>query len=93
LRQIVYTDIQIEFDPAKDEANIAKHGVTLARAADLDMLAVKQDERFDYGEMRFRAWGLIDGLAYCLAFTTRDDRVRAISLRRVRAKELKRHAS
>ncbi|WP_333814616.1 BrnT family toxin [Tabrizicola sp.] len=93
MRQIVYTDIQIEFDPAKDEANIAKHGVTLARAADLDMLAVKQDERFDYGEMRFRAWGLIDGLAYCLAFTTRDDRVRAISLRRVRAKELKRHAS
>ena len=91
--QIVYTYMQIEFDPEKDEINIAKHGVSLARAVDLDMLAVKQDERFDYGEMRFRAWGLIDGLAYCLAFTARDDRVRAISLRRVHEKEMKRHAS
>lgn len=67
--------------------------MSLARAVDLDMLAIKHDERFDYGEMRFRAWGLIDGLAHCLAFTTRNDRVRAISLRRVHLKELKRHAA
>lgn len=85
--------MQIEFDPAKDEINIAKHGVSLARAGDLEMLAVKPDERFDYGEMRFRAWGLIDGQAHCLAFTTRDDRVRAISLRRAHDKEMKRHVS
>jgi uncharacterized DUF497 family protein len=85
--------MQIEFDPAKDEINIAKHGVSLSRAVDLEMIAVKNDERFDYGEMRFRAWGLIDGLAYCLAFTARNDHVRAISLRRVHLKEMNRHAS
>lgn len=85
--------MKIEFDPAKDANNIEKHGISLARASDLELLAVKQDERFEYGEMRFRAWGLLDGQAYCFAFTTRDGRVRAISLRRAHEKEMKRHAA
>lgn len=83
--------MKIEFDADKDKANIAKHGISLSCAADLDMLAVLRDDRFAYGEERFRAWGLIDGEAYCLAFTTRGDRVRAISLRRAHTKEVKRH--
>ena len=29
--------MKIEFDEAKDEANIAKHGVSLAAAADIDL--------------------------------------------------------
>jgi uncharacterized DUF497 family protein len=29
--------VEIEFDPAKDAANIAKHGISLARAADLEV--------------------------------------------------------
>jgi uncharacterized DUF497 family protein len=29
----------IEFDAEKDRANIAKHGISLARAADLEILA------------------------------------------------------
>ena len=85
--------MKIEFDPAKDATNIEKHGISLARASDLELLAVKQDERFEYGEMRFRAWGLLDGQAYCFAFTTRYGRVRAISLRRAHEKEMKRHAA
>ena len=44
--------MNIEFDPAKDEVNIAKHGISLARAADFDVLAYVPDERFD--EPRFR---------------------------------------
>ncbi len=83
----------IAFDPAKDAANVAKYGVSLARASELEMLAVETDTRFDYGEARFRAWCLIDGEAYCLAFTTRQGRVRAISLRRAHEKEIKRYAS
>lgn len=82
--------MDIEFDTAKDAANIAKHGVSLARAADLDILAFVQDDRFTV-ETRFRAYGLIDGVAHCLAFTVRANRVRAISLRRAHAKEIKRH--
>lgn len=81
----------IEFDSTKDAANIVKHGISLARAADIDMLTVRPDNRFAYGEERFRAWGMIDGEAYCLAFTTRNGVIRPISLRRAHAKEMKRN--
>lgn len=81
----------IMFDASKDASNIAKHGVSLARAADLDPVVVVSDDRKDYGETRFRAFGFIDGVAYCLAYTTRGDDVRAISLRRAHAKEVARY--
>jgi uncharacterized DUF497 family protein len=83
--------VEIEFDPAKDAANIAKHGISLARAADLDILEVIADKRVDYGETRFRAYGLIGAKFYCLPLTYRDGHVRAISLRRARRKEVFRH--
>ena len=81
----------IEFDPAKDEINQAKHGISLSRAAELDILAVKLDERFGYEETRYRAWGLIGGKTYALAFTVRGETVRAISLRRAHEKEIRRY--
>ncbi len=80
--------MKLEFDADKDTANIAKHGVSLARAADLEILAFIEDDREDYGETRYRAWGLIDGKHFCLAFTYRGERVRAISLRRASKKEV-----
>lgn len=82
--------MEIEFDPAKDAANIRKHGISLARAADLDTISIVEDGRF--AEPRFRAYGMIDGRAYCLAYTVRGEMIRVISLRRVHAKEMKRHA-
>ena len=80
----------IEFDPTKDAANIEKHGISLSRSNELEVLAVIPDERFS--EQRFRAYGLMDGVAYSLAFTMRGNVVRAISLRRAHAKEMKRYA-
>jgi uncharacterized DUF497 family protein len=70
----------------------AKHGVSLARWVDLDVVAIVDDDRFHYGKPRYRAYGSIDGLAYCLVFTIRDEQYRQISLRRAQAKEMKRHA-
>ncbi|WP_332873764.1 BrnA antitoxin family protein [Aurantimonas marina] len=63
----------MEFDPSKDEENVAKHGISLARASDMDLKVVLPDERKDYGEVRYRGFGLIDGKAYSLAFTIRSD--------------------
>ena len=54
--------MELEFDAEKDAANRAKHGVSLAEAVKLEMLAVLEDDRFDYGEPRYRAWGMIDGI-------------------------------
>ena len=83
--------MKIEFDADKDRGNIAKHGISLSRAVELEMLAVLRDDRFDYGEERFRAWGLIGDISYCLAFSTRNGKVRAISLRRAHKKEMDRY--
>lgn len=77
--------MEIEFDPAKDARNIAKHGVSLRAAEDFDWTTAieREDDRFDYGEMRFVALGMIDDRLHVLAFTegSHEDAVRAISLR------------
>src|SRR3546814_21158090 len=77
--------MKIEVDPAKDEANIAKHGVSLRVAAgfDWDTAFEREDDRFDYGEVRFVALGLIGDRLHVLVFTEgyHDDAIRDISLR------------
>ncbi len=76
--------MEIEFDPAKDERNIAKHGISLqaAEGFDWDTAFEREDDRFDYGEVRFVAIGLIGDRLHVLAFTdgSHDDAVRAIRL-------------
>jgi uncharacterized DUF497 family protein len=79
----------VDFDPAKEAINLSKHGISLARWVDLDVFAIIRDDRFDYGEPRFRVYGFIDGVSYCLVFTVRDESYRPISLRRSHAKEMK----
>lgn len=81
-----------EFDPDKDAVNKAKHGISLAEWNRFDPVVTYQDDRFDYGEVRHRAYGYIDGRPYCFVFTIRNGIVRPISLRRARAKEMKRYA-
>jgi len=80
-----------DFDPAKEAINLSKHGISLARWVDLDIKVTFVDDRRDYGEIRYRAYGLIDDVSYCLVFTDRNEKVRPISLRRAHAKEMRRH--
>lgn len=81
--------VAIVFDPAKDAANVEKHGIALSRAADMEAMVVVSDTRFD--EPRFRGYGLIDGDRYCLAFAVRGSDLRAISLRRAHEREFRQH--
>lgn len=87
--------MQIDFDAAKDVANLAKHGLRLARARDMDLAnaSVVPDDRHDYGELRFTAYDELDGRLHVMIFTLRDGRVRAISLRRANSREVKRYGS
>lgn len=62
----------VSFDPEKDAANLAKHGVSLARAADLDVRVLVPSGRDAYGGERTRAYGLLDGRFHMLVFTMRD---------------------
>jgi uncharacterized DUF497 family protein len=85
--------LEFEFDPAKDARNREKHGISLAAAGEFEILGAEPDDRFDYGEERWRAWGRIEGVDYCLAYTVRHDRLRVISLRRASRREMARHVS
>ncbi len=77
--------MRVEFDPAKDGINQAKHGISLHAATrfDWDTALEREDDRFDYGETRFVAIGLIDDRLYVMVFTegSDDDAVRIVSLR------------
>jgi uncharacterized protein len=81
--------VGIAFDSDKDARNILKHGISLARAEEIDMSAaiVREDDRFEYGETRYVAFGEIEETLHCLVFTFRGSTVRAISLRKANRRE------
>lgn len=81
----------IEFDPQKDASNLAKHGVSLALAVELDWdsALVWIDDRFEYGEARLIALALRGEILYYVAFVDRDRVRRIISLRRANRREVK----
>jgi hypothetical protein len=82
----------IRFDPDKDRTNREKHGIGLSDFAGFDgELRPIRDMRADYGEVRYRAFGTIDGLGYMIAFTLQRDHIRLISFRRAREKEIRRY--
>ncbi len=84
--------MRVAFDPAKDVANQRKHGISLQAAASFewDTALEREDDRFDYGEVRFVAIGLIDARLYVMIFTEGpdDDTVRIIAC--ARRKNMKR---
>jgi len=83
--------VRIEFDPAKNEANIAKHGVDMASAEDFefDTALVSIDLRHRYGEARYVALGYVKERLHVLVFTKRGAVVRVISLRKANRREEK----
>jgi uncharacterized protein len=83
--------MRVEFDPAKDLANIAKHGVSLALASKLDWDAalVWVDERYEYSEWRMIALAPETNTLYRAAFVDRGTVRRMISLRRATRREVK----
>ena len=78
--------MEIEFDPDKEATNLAKHKISLRRAADLQVLGLEFVER--RGERRLKIMGLIDGEFHVLIAVFRTNAVRAISLRRGDLEEL-----
>ena len=81
--------MNIEFDTAKDEANMAKHGVSLALAAEIEWTDVlcAPDSRRDYGELREIGFAVIAQRLYVVVFVQRGEVMRVISLRKANARE------
>ena len=87
--------MKYDYDPAKDAANLAKHGVSLSMAEHLewDTLRAREDRRFDYGESRMVGYALRGSCLYCVVYTDRGDIRRIISLRKTNNREKQDYAN
>jgi uncharacterized DUF497 family protein len=82
--------MDFDFDPNKDRFNQEKHGISLSEAAyiEWDTALEKLDDRDDYGEDRYRAFGFIGNRLYCVVYVDRNEVRRVISLRKANAREV-----
>ena len=81
--------MEFEFDDAKDAANRAKHGVSLALGALVleTPIGSMMDGRQDYGKPRINAFGLINGRLFVCTDTMRGEVYRIISVRKASRQE------
>ena len=84
----------IQFDSAKNNTNIAKHGVSLqlAELLEWDTLWAKRDVRQDYAELRVIGFAYIELRLFCVIFVDCGDVRRIISLRKANPREVNRYA-
>ena len=70
-----------QWDPDKDAANQAKHLVAFRQAVEIfrEFRLTREDTRRDYGERRFIALGIYDGVVLRVVYTHRDGDIRIIS--------------
>lgn len=77
--------MDIEFDPAKDAANIDKHGVSLTFGVqvfeDADHIVIASHRPID-GEDRFKVIGAVDAKLWTAVYVLRGAAFRFISVRR-----------
>jgi uncharacterized DUF497 family protein len=87
--------IEFEWDEAKNQANIAKHGISFVQAQKIFGGAVwsRVDQRMDYGETRLISVGMLEQAAIIVvvAHTERTGKMRIISARRANRKERRRY--
>lgn len=82
-----------EWDEAKNQGNLRKHGLAFDVVLEFGWSAavIEEDERYNYGERRFRAFGRLNGVGVCVAFTPRTHAVRIITVRHMHEKETRRY--
>ena len=54
-------------------------------------LLIERDQRWDYGEERYRALGLLDEKVFVVIYTKRPSVIRIISARRANRREVRRY--
>ena len=83
------------WDERKRVSNLRKHGVEFAivQNFDFETALVLRDNRKNYGEERYRAYGTINGRLHALVFTRREGQIRVISLRKSNTREIANYAA
>jgi uncharacterized protein len=92
---VTLTAMKLEFDPGKNERNITLRGISFEDAArfEWDTAVIIPDDRREYGEPCYRAFGVIDNRLHALVFTPRKEAIRVISLRKANHREVRRYES
>jgi uncharacterized DUF497 family protein len=74
---------RFEWDEAKRRSNLRRHGIDFAEVVRVfaGEPVIYMDDRFDYGERRFRTFGLFKGRVVVIAHTQNKGIVRLISAR------------
>jgi uncharacterized DUF497 family protein len=72
--------MQYTWNPEKDRSNIKRHKIAFEDAKQVFEGATVErvDNRFDYGEVRVYAIGLVEGLEITVIYTDRDNDERRI---------------
>jgi uncharacterized DUF497 family protein len=83
-------DEDFEWDDAKAESNLKKHGISFEAARRIfdDVFALDRvDSTTDYGEDRYLITGLVNGMLLTAAYTERNGRTRIVSARKATKRE------
>ena len=83
--------MKFEWDEAKRQSNIHKHGIDFTDVAALfDGISITiLDDRVDYGEDRFLTFGMLNGIVLAIVHTETDTVIRIISARKATRNEEK----
>ena len=78
-----------EWDERKRRANVRKHGIDFIDVPEVfeGNIILIPDERFDYGEPRFIALGILKSVVVVVAYTERGENIRIISARKATKNE------
>ena len=82
--------MDFEWDEAKAERNLARHGMDFLDAVSvfLDPQRIEtEDDRVDYGERRFTTIGMVEHMLLIVVFTNRGESTRIISARTAESHE------
>lgn len=81
--------MKIEYDETKNERNIKVRGISFDFATEFDFgcALILEDNRRDYGERRFQAIGFIGNRLHVMVFTSRQEVLRFVSLRKANKRE------
>lgn len=85
--------MDVSFDEEKRQLTLEHRGLDFADASEIfdDKHLTLEDDRQDYGEQRFNTFGFLKGRAVMVTWTTRDEGIRIISLRKANDREQARY--
>lgn len=85
--------MKISFDPTKNAQNLAQGRPSFDAVAGFDFVTaqVAVDDRKEYGEVRYIAYGRVGARLHALVFTPTADGIRVISFRKANKREVARY--